>query len=50
MWSEMVGPAPMLLDLVLGEEEQSLISVSNFLIALYFFEVVAVRRAYESVR
>ena len=35
--------APVLGDLGLGEEEDSFISVSNFLMALYCFEVVAVR-------
>ena len=32
-------------DLGLGEEEESFISVSNFLMASYCFEVVAARRA-----
>ena len=45
LWSGVVAPALVLGDLVLGEEEESLILVSNLLIALYFFEVVVVRHA-----
>ena len=41
--------APVLDDLGLGEEEESFISVSNFLMASYCFEVVAVRRTLVSV-
>ena len=41
----LVVPAPVLGDLGLGEEEESFISVSNFLMASYCFEVMAVRRA-----
>ena len=48
-WSVVAAPAPVLGDLGLGEEEESLISLSNFLMASYFFEVVAVRRALASV-
>ena len=40
---------PVFGDLWLGEEEESFILVSNFLIALYCFEVVAARRAFASV-
>ena len=47
-WS-LVASAPVLGDLGLGEEEESLISMSNFLMALYCFEVVAVRHALASV-
>ena len=47
-WS-LVAPVPVLGDLGLGEEEESLISVSNFLMASYCFEVVAVRCALASV-
>ena len=43
-WS-FVAPAPVLGDLGLGEEEESFISVSNFLMVSYYFEVVVVRRA-----
>ena len=41
----MVAPAPVLDDLGLGEEEESFISVRNFLMASYCFEVMAIRRA-----
>ena len=47
-WS-LVAPAPVLNDIGLGEEEESFMSVSNFLMASYCLEVVAVRRALESV-
>ena len=48
VWS-LVAPAPVLGDLGLGEEEESFISVSNFLMASYCFEVMAVRRELASV-
>ena len=48
-WSGVAAPVPVLGDLLLGEEEESLISVSNLLIALYCFEVVAFRCALASV-
>ena len=41
--------APVLDDLGLGEVEESFISVSNFLMTSYCFEVVAVRRVLASV-
>ena len=47
-WS-LVAPAPVLGELGLGEEEESFISVGNFLMASYCFEVVAVRHALASV-
>ena len=47
-WS-LVAPAPVLGDLGLGEEEESYIFVSNFLMASYCLEVVAVRCAFSSV-
>ena len=49
LWSGVAAPAPVLGDLVLGEEEESLILVINFLIASYCFKVVADRRAMASV-
>ena len=49
LWWVVAAPAPVLGDLVLGEEEESLIPVSNFLMASYCFEVVDVRRALASV-
>ena len=45
LWSGVAAPAPVLVDLVLEDEEESLILVSNFLITSYCFKVVAVRRA-----
>ena len=41
----MAAPAPLLGDLGLGEEEESSISVSNYLMASYCFEVVSARHA-----
>ena len=49
LWSGVAAPAPVLGDLVLGGEEESLILVSSFLVASYCFEVMAVRRALASV-
>ena len=43
------APAPVLDDLGLGEEEESFMSVSNFLMVSYCLEVVAARHALESV-
>ena len=44
-WSLVVpSPAPVLDDLDLEEEEESFMSVSNFLMVSYCLEVVAVRR------
>ena len=50
LWSGVAAPAPVLGDLVLGEEEESLILVSNLLMALYCFEVVAFRCGLALVR
>ena len=47
-WS-LVVPAPVLGDLGLEEEEENFISVSNFLMASYCFEVAAVRRKLASI-
>ena len=49
LWSGEAAPAPVLGDLVFGEEEESLILVINFLIASYCFVVVTMRRALVSV-